>query len=320
VAARQDDEGNGYQRESGEHSRQPARRVPRDQRADGGSGYDQEPRARHQREWQGLYPDALEEERLGSVQNGCARCAQDAAPGDLELFADLAVLLGKSGRRAEILLPRQLANSAGLEVMGADPAFTAGREAAADLPGAATSQQLRDILEAGDIRAALVIGENPLDFDRTGSWFANVEFFAAMDWSETETTRFADVTLPGATFLETPGTRCNFEGVVTEFSDAVAPPSGLTGTEVLGALGRAFGLEVPDDLTAHIGSVVESKLGGLLPFYWNTGQARTRTGHGALIPVEMDTKTAAIQPPLTHSQKYRKEIREVGTERFRVQQ
>jgi len=246
--------------------------------------------------------------------------AQDAAPGDMELFAGLAVLLGKSGRSAEVLLPRQLSNSAGLEVMGADPAFTAGRMAADGLPGAATSQQLRDILEAGDIRAALVIGENPLDFDRTGSWFQNVEFFAAMDWTETETTRFADVTLPGSTFLETPGTRCNFEGVVTGFTDAVAPPCGQTGTEVLTDLGRAFGLDVAEDLTDHISTLVEAKLGDLLPFYWNTGQARKRTGDGALIPVEADAKASSIQPPLTHSQKYRKEIREVGTERFRVQQ
>jgi len=33
----------------------------------------------------------------------------------------------------------------------------------------------------------------------------------------------------------------------------------------------------------------------------------------------VDARASSIQPPLTHSQKYRKEIREVGTERFRVQ-
>jgi hypothetical protein len=32
----------------------------------------------------------------------------------------------------------------------------------------------------------------------------------------------------------------------------------------------------------------------------------------------MEGKASSIQPPLTHSQSYRKEIREVGTERFRV--
>ncbi len=244
---------------------------------------------------------------------------QDAAPGDLEIFANLTVLLGASGRKAEILLPRQLGNSAGLEVMGADPAFAPGKEAAPALAGATNNQQLRALLEDGKIRAALVIGENPLDFDRPGSWFQNVEFFAAMDWAETETTRFADVTLPGATFLETPGTRCNFEGVVATYAAAVAAPGGQHGVDIMGSLSKAFGLELPGDLSGHISTLVTEKLGNLAPLYWNTGQERPLRENGRLIPVEVDAKASSIQPPLTHSQKYRKELREVGTERFRVQ-
>jgi len=34
--------------------------------------------------------------------------------------------------------------------------------------------------------------------------------------------------------------------------------------------------------------------------------------------VEYGARTTSIQPPLTHAQQYRTEIREVGTERFRV--
>ncbi|PIE76680.1 hypothetical protein CSA17_00985, partial [bacterium DOLJORAL78_65_58] len=65
---------------------------------------------------------------------------QDAAAGDLEIFANLVALLEASERKAEILMPRQLANSAGLEVMGADPAFVWGKVAAPELPGAHDSQ------------------------------------------------------------------------------------------------------------------------------------------------------------------------------------
>jgi formate dehydrogenase major subunit len=243
---------------------------------------------------------------------------QDAARGDMELFANLTVLLRKAGKSAEILLPRLLANSAGLEVMGADPAFAAGRVAAPELPGATDALALRRMLEDGQLKAAFIIGENPLEYDRTGHWFRNVEFLAAMDWAETETTRFADITLPGATFLETAGTRCNFEGEVNRFERAVQPPSGQDGVQVLEQLVVAFGLETVDNLAEHIDGLVVEKLGDRRPFYWNTGQERPAAPQARLVPVVVDGKTTSIQPALTHSQHYRKEIREVGTERFRV--
>ena len=243
---------------------------------------------------------------------------QDAARGDMELFADLTMLLRQAGKQAEILLPRLLANSAGLEVMGADPAFTAGKVASPDLPGAGDALALRRLLEDGQLKAAFIIGENPLEHDRTGHWFRNVEFLAAMDWAETETTRFADITLPGSTFLETAGTRCNFEGVVNAFTRAVPAPAGLDGVQVLEQLVVAFELETVDNLSEHIDKLVVEKLADRRPFYWNTGQERPATAGARLVPVVVDAKTASIQPALTHSQHYRKEIREVGTERYRV--
>ncbi|MCP4291430.1 MAG: FAD-dependent oxidoreductase [bacterium] len=243
----------------------------------------------------------------------------DAAPDDLEIFTNLSVVLNKNGRQAEVLLPRQLANSAGLEVMGADPAFGPGKVSAEELPGAANSQMLREYLEGGKIRAAIILGENPLDFDRPGSWFQNIEFLAAMDWTETETTRFADVTLPGSTFLESAGTMCNFEGRVINFNSAVKAPAGISGLEVLKELGQKFGLEISADLSSHLDTLMTERLGEMKPYYWNTGQPRPRPENGKLIPVEDDARASSMRPALTHSQKYRKEIREVGTERFRVQ-
>ncbi len=241
---------------------------------------------------------------------------QDAAPEDIEIFADLALMMKDSGKHSDILLPRLIANSAGLEVMGADPAFTAGRVPVGEncLPGAKTSRELRAFLEEGELRAAFIIGENPLDFSRTGSWFQNCEFIAAMDWTDTETTMAADVTLPGSTYLETPGTRCNYEGNLICFNGAVTPASGKTGREVLECLAKAFGLTLndsPDEL-------VREKLGDMVRFYWNTGEERNWDGTGALVPITLGTKASSIQPPMTHSQQYRKDIMEVGTERFRV--
>ena len=244
---------------------------------------------------------------------------QDQAGGDMETFANLVVLLRASGVQAELLLPRMNANSAALEIMGADPAFAPGRVPhPAGVAGARSREELRALLANGELKAALVIGEDPLAWGQTGSWFQNVEFLAAMDWTDTETTRSADVVLPGSTFLETEGTRCNFEGRLIEYARAVEPPSGASGVEVLRGLAAEFGVAAGTDTTAEVAKTVEEKLGDLARFYWNTGEERIAPVALRLVPTGAVVQAGSIQPPLTHGEKYKREIREVGTGRFRV--
>jgi len=247
---------------------------------------------------------------------------QDQAPGDMEVLAAFVVLLRTSGLRADLLLPRVNANSAAMDLMGADPAFLPGRKAAGGLPGAGNREELRGLLAEGRIRAALIVGEDPLRNDRTASYFQNVDFLAAVDWTETETTQFADAILPAATFFESEGTRCNFEGRVTHFRRAVQPPSGYPGWKVLAALGEALGLKNGasrvEDLGGEIDRVVREALGDRAPYYWNTGEERLGGIDGRLCSAEVRARAGSIQPPLTHSERYKREIREVGTERFRV--
>ncbi|HDS30883.1 MAG TPA: hypothetical protein ENN67_07575, partial [Firmicutes bacterium] len=118
--------------------------------------------------------------------------AEDNAPHDIETLANFVILLRAIGIEADLLLPRLLANSAGLEIMGADPAFAVGKiPVASDLKGAKNHDELAGLLKSGEIRAALIIGEDPMAWTSTGSWFQNIEFLAAMDWTGTETTQFA---------------------------------------------------------------------------------------------------------------------------------
>ena len=245
--------------------------------------------------------------------------SQDQSQGDLGTLANFVTLLGGSGVEAELLLPRNIANSAGLEVTGADPAYAPGRKATTGkVKGAKNHAELRELLEKGEIRGAVVIGEDPLAWDRTGSWFQNIEFLSAMDWTETETTRFADIVLPGSTYLETKGTRCNFEGKLVEYSRAVRPAAGVSGLEVLLGLARQFGIEAGDDTTAELHGIMKTALGDLKSFYWNRGEERAHDGAMRLVPVEAGVQTSAIPVPLTHGERYKREIREVGTDRFRV--
>ncbi|MDD4856946.1 MAG: FAD-dependent oxidoreductase [Candidatus Krumholzibacteria bacterium] len=243
---------------------------------------------------------------------------QDQAPGDMETLANLIMLLRSQGIETDLLLPRMNANSAAIEIMGVDPAFGPGRTPNPQAAGARSRDELCALLASGEIKGALIIGEDPLAWSQTGSWFQNVEFLAAMDWTETETTRSADVVLPGSTYLETPGTRCNFEGKVVEYSKAVEPPSGESGDEVLRGLAREFGLATAPNTTGEIERIVREKLGDLARFYWNTGEERIVSAAPRLVPTGAAAQTGSIPPPLTHSEKYKREIRDVGTQRYRV--
>lgn len=245
---------------------------------------------------------------------------QDQAPGDVKTLANFIVLLKTAGFQANLLLPRTISNSAGLEIMGASPAFEFGRvPRTGKITEAKNHEQLRDLLANGELKAALVIGEDPMAWAQSGSWFQNIEFLAAMDSASTETTQYADVVLPGSTYLETSGTRCNFEGKVIEFSQAVEPPAGVCGKEILRTLAAEFGIETAQDISREIQGVIEQKLGSLSCFYWNTGQQRTHDkGMMRLVVVDTGFRTSSIQPPLTQGEKYKKGIRDIGTDRFRV--
>jgi formate dehydrogenase major subunit len=247
---------------------------------------------------------------------------QDQAPGDLETLSNLALLLRSTGQRCDLLLPWLAANGAGVRMAGAEPGIGPGGQLLTGLPGAHTRGQLARMLDDGWIRAALVVGEDPLRYDRCAAWFRNVEFLAAMDWTETETTQLADVVLPGSTGLESQGTRCNFEGRLLSFTRTVPPPSGLMGSEVLAGLAQQLGVPLPRAgvaaLTQELDTRVREALGDRVSQCWNTGEARASTGQDRLIPVQAKPKAATQIPPLTQVEIYKRELREVGSEHFRV--
>jgi len=248
---------------------------------------------------------------------------EDQAPGDIETLANFVLALRARGARADLLLPRLNGNGAGLPVAGADPAFLPGRApvGGTTLGGARSRAELRAMLREGRIRGALVIGEDPMEHARTGAYFQNVDFLAAIDWTPTETTRFADVTLPGTTYLESEGTRCNFEGRLLDFAPAVTPPSGLPGWKVLAELAARLGVRVgaaaAEELTREIERAVRAELNSLSPFYWNKGEARVWPVRAALSAPRLGGGAASIPPALTHTGRYKRAIRQVG-DNFRV--
>ena len=158
--------------------------------------------------------------------------------------------------------------------------------------------------------------------DKLASYFSGVEFIAAIDWTPTETTMFANIGLPGSTYLENPGTRLNFEGNLTTFNPVLKPPSGVEGWKVLAGVANAFGIDIPtagvEKLTAKIEALVKESTGRFMPYYWNAGQPREWDGNGCLIVADVTRAASHIPPPLSEIEHYKYEIHEVGIDHFRV--
>ena len=66
------------------------------------------------------------------------------------------------------------------------------------------------VAEGSPVRGMYIMGENPIlsdpDVAHAEHWFRELEFLAVQDLFLTETARYADVVLPGASFAEKEGT------------------------------------------------------------------------------------------------------------------
>ena len=84
-------------------------------------------------------------------------------------------------------------------------------------------------LEAGEVKAVWIIGSNPMvsmpNRSRVAGALQRAEWVIVQDaFEQTDTTKFADILLPGALWAEAEGTMVNSERVVTLMPAAVAPP------------------------------------------------------------------------------------------------
>ena len=247
--------------------------------------------------------------------------SHDMAPGDVQVMANLTLLLKNRGVRSDLILPSLAANGAGIEVCGADPVFQAGRVPTGEVAGARNRKELMEMLKEGRIKAALVLGEDPMATDRTASYFGGIEFLTAVDWAQTETTQFADVAIPGSSFLESEGTRCNFEGEVVSFSPTVETPSGVKSWEVLVGLAAELGLTVGPDfetIAAELDQTVRGNPKNALDLLWNTGQERSWDGTGRLVVADVEAQAAPVLPAYSVTARYRSEKLKVGLQHYRV--
>jgi formate dehydrogenase major subunit len=202
----------------------------------------------------------------------------DRSKNDLKALMQLLLLTGNVGREGTGLLALEhAANSVGLYDMGAEPGYLPGRAPRASdeerarlekywgvtLDGQTNQRSLKERLASGELKAALVLGENPSADPFLAYHFKDLQFLAVCDVFGTETTDAADVVLPASTHIESGGSFTRFDGEVRHFTKALEPPAGLTTLQVIAGLGRILGkAEISDDYDSTF-----KEIAGLIPYY-----------------------------------------------------
>ena len=141
------------------------------------------------------------------------------------------------------------------------------------------------------VRGMYIMGENPIisdpDVSHAEEWFRGLEFLAVHDIFLTETARYADVVLPGASFAEKTGTFANTERRVQLFEQAVRPPGeAREDLDILLDLSRRLGVATPYTDSAG----VHEEISRVTPTLRGVSHARLREHRAGLqYPVPHDT-------------------------------
>lgn len=139
----------------------------------------------------------------------------------IKLMTDAAVITEKVGKpHRGIIIVRSKANTQGLIDMGFDT------------PRA----KLVSGIEKGEIKGAVIIGEDPAGADeKLAKLLAGLEFSVCMDIYMTETAKLANVVLPISSSAESEGTYTRSDRKLQRLTAAIEP---LTGTSTFGVLSR----------------------------------------------------------------------------------
>jgi formate dehydrogenase major subunit len=144
--------------------------------------------------------------------------------------------------------------------------------------------------ESSPVKGMYIMGENPILSDPEVShaehWFRNLEFLAVQDLFLTETARYADVVLPGASFAEKDGTFVNTERRIQLSTRAVEPPGNARGDlEIIIDLSNRVGLPTPFANAAE----VMDEIAAVTPSWRGVSHARLLGTGGLQYPVDHAT-------------------------------
>jgi len=196
-------------------------------------------------------------------------------------IANLALVCGQLGRPSTgIMALRGQNNVQGASDLGPLPATLPGYQSVANdqargkfekawnvkispKPGLKSIEML-DECKKGNFKGLFILGEDPAqtdpDLHHVWSALESVEFLVVQDIFPTETTKFAHVILPGASFGEKNGTFTNGERRVQRVRKAIEPVAGMAEWQVISKLSTLMGYPMhyndPSEIMDEIASLV----------------------------------------------------------------
>lgn len=196
-------------------------------------------------------------------------------------IANLALICGHIGRPSTgIMALRGQNNVQGASDLGPLPATLPGYQSVTDKkvrekfkaawnveikkkPGLKSVEMLDECVK-GNFKGIYILGEDPAqtdpDIHHVRKALESVDFLVVQDIFHTETTRYADVILPGASFAEKDGTFTNGERRVQRIRKAIKPLAGLAEWEVICKISSLMGYPMeydhPSEIMDEIASLV----------------------------------------------------------------
>ena len=199
-------------------------------------------------------------------------------------LSNLALVCGHIGRPSTgIMALRGQNNVQGATDLGPIPSTLPGYQAVTDEkvrekfgkawnvtipkdPGLKSIEMLDECVK-GTFKAIFILGEDPAqtdpDLHHVRKALKAVDFLVVQELFHTETTRFADVILPGASFAEKDGTFTNGERRVQRVRKAIEPLAGMAEWESMCKISTLMGYPMSYDSPADIMDEIAS----LVPIY-----------------------------------------------------
>ena len=196
-------------------------------------------------------------------------------------LGNLAMLTGNVGRRSTGVMPlRGQNNVQGACDMGALPNNYVGYQPVTDPkarskfeeawrvrlpadPGLTSTEMMERLAEGRGIRGLYILGEDVAqtepDTNRVRSSLEALEFLVVQEIFPTETTKYADVILPAASFAECDGTFTNGERRIQRVNRAISPLCGLANWETISRVAEKMGYPMkyshPSEIMEEISSL-----------------------------------------------------------------